>query len=32
VGAGFVIPIALMIGVGLLVAGWVRPRLGSPSS
>jgi Domain of unknown function (DUF4349) len=32
VGAGFVIPIALMIGVGLLVAGWVRPRLGNPSS
>jgi hypothetical protein len=32
VGAGIVLPIALMIGVGLLVAGWVRPRLGSPSS
>ena len=32
VGAGFLIPIALMIVVGLLVAGWVRPRLGSPSS
>jgi hypothetical protein len=31
VGAGFVLPIALMIGVGLLIAGWVRPRLGSPS-
>ena len=32
VGAGLLIPIALMIVVGLLVAGWVRPRLGSPSS
>lgn len=32
VGAGFVFPIALMIGVGFLVAGWLRPRLGSPSS
>jgi hypothetical protein len=32
VGAGFVVPIALMIGVAFLVAGWVRPRLGSPSS
>jgi hypothetical protein len=32
VGAGFVLPIALMIGVGLLIAGWLRPRLGSPSS
>jgi hypothetical protein len=31
-GAGFVLPIALMIGVGLLIAGWLRPRLGSPSS
>jgi hypothetical protein len=32
VGAGFVFPIALMVGVGFLVAGWVRPRLGSSSS
>jgi Domain of unknown function (DUF4349) len=32
VGAGFVFPIALMIGVGFLIAGWVRPRLGSSSS
>ena len=32
VGAGFLIPVALLIGGGLLIAGWVRPRLGSPSS
>jgi hypothetical protein len=32
VGAGIVLPIAAMIGVGFLVAGWVRPRLGSSSS